>query len=560
MRQVLKEYFGYDAFRDGQEQLISATLSGRDALGIMPTGGGKSICFQVPALMMEGITLVISPLISLMQDQVDALVQSGVAVAFINSTLSPREMDSVLYDATQGVYRLIYVAPERLFSPSFLDFVQRVSIAMVAVDEAHCISQWGQDFRPSYSQIPQFLNQLPTRPVVTAYTATATQRVRDDIVASLELRNPEILVTGFDRENLRFAVKRSKSKMKDLVEFLEPRRDESGIIYCSTRKNVDVVWEKLDKDGYSVGRYHAGLPDEMRKGNQREFLFDRLKLMVATNAFGMGIDKSNVAFVVHYNMPKDMESYYQEAGRSGRDGSKANCLLLYGGQDVRTQKFLIENGNDTESLEPELAQHLKNQAYARLEHMEGYASTNDCLRQYILRYFGENRGDFCGNCGNCLDNTQLVDVTVTAQKILSCIYRMGQRFGIKLVIEVLRGSKNKRVLQSGFNNLSTYGICKETEDELLEVVNLLLARGYLTKTEGEYPVVVLTALASPVLKGQVRLEMKQAVKIAPTVVITEENQGLYHHLRALRSDIAREVSLPSYMIFSDKSLQDMTHK
>lgn len=390
IQEALKKFFGYDSFRGGQQELISAILAGRDVLGIMPTGAGKSVCFQLPATMHKGITLVVSPLISLMKDQVGALIQSGIPAAYINSTLSPRQMKTALYNAMNGKYKLIYVAPERLLAPEFLAFAKSVKISMLTVDEAHCISQWGQDFRPSYAQIPQFIEQLEQRPIVSAFTATATARVREDIVALLSLLNPVVLVTGFDRQNLYFEVQAPKNKMQALTDFLEAHKNQSGIVYCATRKTVEEVCAELNRRGFSAAPYHAGLPDEERHANQDDFLFDRVQIMAATNAFGMGIDKSNVAFVVHYNMPKDIESYYQEAGRAGRDGSEAACLLLYSGQDVRTNQWLIEHAKDVAYSDAETERLLKERDYRRLREMTFYATTNDCLRAFILRYFGEN--------------------------------------------------------------------------------------------------------------------------------------------------------------------------
>ncbi|WP_409970015.1 ATP-dependent DNA helicase RecQ [Bengtsoniella intestinalis] len=406
---LLKHHFGYQSFRGGQEALIHSILQGQDALGIMPTGAGKSICYQVPALAMEGIALVVSPLISLMQDQVVALKQAGVPAAYFNSTLTPKQRDLALYRASLGQYKLIYVAPERLLTPNFLAFAQSAPITMVAVDEAHCISQWGQDFRPSYGQIPQFIASLPKRPVVCAFTATATQKVTDDIKQLLDLQQPKVLITGFDRENLYFEVQQPKKKMEALLRFLKQKSDQSGIIYCSTRKAVEEVCQQLNDQRYYATRYHAGLSDEERRRNQEAFLFDQIPLMVATNAFGMGIDKSNVSFVVHYNMPKDLESYYQEAGRAGRDGAPAHCLLLYSGQDVRTNQWLIENGRDVEAADPETAQMLINRDKERLKQMTFFATTERCLRNFILRYFGEHPSQDCGHCSTCVLGARQVE-------------------------------------------------------------------------------------------------------------------------------------------------------
>lgn len=572
IEQELKKYFGYDSFRGGQRTLISDILAGRDVLGIMPTGAGKSICFQLPALLQEGITLVVSPLISLMKDQVGALIQSGVAAAYINSTLSPRQMETALYNAQCGKYKLIYVAPERLLAPDFLAFAQCTPIAMLTVDEAHCISQWGQDFRPSYAQIPQFIAQLKTRPVVSAFTATATARVREDIVALLSLQDPTVLVTGFDRQNLYFEVQTPKNKMRALADFLSTRKSQSGIVYCATRKTVEEVCEALNSQGFMAARYHAGLPDDERHANQDHFLFDRVQIMVATNAFGMGIDKSNVAFVVHYNMPKDIESYYQEAGRAGRDGSAATCLLLYSGQDVRTHQWLIEHANDTAYPDAETERLLKEQDYRRLREMTFYATTSDCLRAFILRYFGEIPPGYCGHCGNCDTNFETVDVTLDAQKILSCVARMKERFGAALVIDVLRGSKNERVRELELDGLSTYGISEKSAHALRAIIEFLVQNGYLDKSDGQYAVLRLAPKAKEVLSGAKALQMKLAKEKKPSAdrssdasargknTVPKERAALYNQLKALRYDIAAEQGVPAFVVFSDSSLIDMCHR
>ena len=426
---ILKQYFGYDSFRPGQDELVRAILSGRDTLGIMPTGAGKSICYQVPAMLFPGLTLVISPLISLMKDQVGALVEAGVPAACINSAMSAEEFRDALYFAGRGQYKLLYVAPERLTAPSFLEFAKRVPISMVTVDEAHCISQWGQDFRPSYLKILDFLAELPERPLVSAFTATATAEVRDDIVQALGLHEPFIKTTGFDRPNLYFAVEQPTSKGMKLLQLLNERKDKSGIVYCSTRKNVEEICDLLLSRGLPATRYHAGLDPDERRENQDDFLYDRKTIMVATNAFGMGIDKSNVSFVIHYNMPKNMESYYQEAGRAGRDGQPADCILLYSGQDVRMAEFLIERSHETEdeTIDETTRQQLIARDRERLKQMTFYCTTTECLRHYILRYFGENSPLSCGHCSSCDTNFEEVDATMDARKILSCVYRLDER-------------------------------------------------------------------------------------------------------------------------------------
>ncbi|WP_283610664.1 DNA helicase RecQ [Faecalispora anaeroviscerum] len=569
IQQALKKYFGYDSFRGGQQELISASLSGCDVLGIMPTGAGKSICFQLPAILQEGITLVVSPLISLMKDQVDALNQSGIPAAYLNSTLSPRQMETALYHAKNGKYKLVYVAPERLLSPEFLAFAQSVKIEMLTVDEAHCISQWGQDFRPSYAQIPQFIDQLAQRPRVSAFTATATLRVREDIVSLLSLQDPTVLVTGFDRPNLSFEVQAPKNKMQALTSFLHIHQSQSGIVYCATRKTVEEVCEELNRQGVSASRYHAGLTDEERRTNQDDFLFDRVQIMVATNAFGMGIDKSNVAFVVHYNMPKDIESYYQEAGRAGRDGSEATCLLLYSGQDVRTSQWMIEHSKDASYPDAETEKQLKERDYQRLREMTFYATTNDCLRAFILRYFGENPPGYCGHCSNCNTKFQTVDVTEDSQKILSCVARVKERFGASLVIDVLRGSKSERIRDLKFDALSTYGISKKSVHTLRAVIEFLVQSGYLEKSDGQYAVLRLTPEAKNVLNGTVALEMKLAEEkpAAPEEgsdetaysknTVPPGTESLFIRLKELRHELAAEQGVPAFVVFSDSSLVDM---
>ncbi len=424
--QVLKQYFGYDKFREGQEKIIHSILEGKDALGIMPTGAGKSICYQVPALMLEGITLVISPLISLMKDQVSALNQAGIHAAFINSSLSFRQTLLALRYAKEGRYKIIYVAPERLETEEFLDFALQSPISMLTVDEAHCISQWGQDFRPSYLKIMDFVVKLPKRPIISAFTATATKEVREDIICILNLENPEILLTGFDRKNLYFSVQTPKNKYQTILEYIKINPNKSGIVYCSTRKNVEDVTERLQKDGISVTKYHAGLSDEERQHNQDEFIYDQKQVMVATNAFGMGIDKSNVRYVLHYNMPKNMESYYQEAGRAGRDGTPAECILFYSGQDVITNQYFIEMEKENEEMDEEAKKLVRERDKERLKRMTFYCFTNDCLREYMLRYFGEYGSNYCGNCSNCMTQFEEVDVTEISRDIIGCVLKVGR--------------------------------------------------------------------------------------------------------------------------------------
>ena len=500
-----------------------------------------------------------------MKDQVNALTQSGIPAAFINSSLSGQQIDKALQKAREGAYKLIYVAPERLLAQDFLSFAQTTKISMLTVDEAHCISQWGQDFRPSYSKIPEFAASLPKRPILSAFTATATAKVREDIVNLLGLNDPIVLVTGFNRENLYFEVQKPKDKYVALTAFLSKQKEHSGIVYCSTRATVEEVCEKLKTEGYSASRYHAGLADDERHDNQDDFLYDRVQIMVATNAFGMGIDKSNVSFVVHYNMPKDMESYYQEAGRAGRDGEPADCILLYSGQDVRTNMWLIENARDVQYPDQETEDLLKERERKRLREMTFYCSANDCLRGYILKYFGENPPNYCGNCGNCDTNFEMVDITVEAQKILSCVARMKERYGQKMLIDVLRGSKSEKVLRLGLDKLSTYGISEKSEKQLYEIINQLILTDYLLKTDDEYPVLKLGNNASEVLRNGKTVQMKllkekQAPEIATKKQTRPVDNRLFAVLRELRLAIAKEQNVPAFVIFPDSTLIDMCMK
>ena len=572
---ILKQYFGYDTFRGGQESLIGEILAGKDVLGVMPTGAGKSICFQVPSLIMDGVTLIVSPLISLMKDQVNALIQSGVAAAYLNSSLSEKQMYNALNNARSNAYKLIYIAPERLLTADFLNYAKSANISMLTVDEAHCISQWGHDFRPSYARIPEFIEQLPNRPVVSAFTATATRKVQEDIISLLGLETPTVLVAGFERPNLYFEVRKPRDKYSELLAFLEDKKDRSGIIYCSTRATVEEVCASLKEDGYNASRYHAGLSDRERHENQDDFIYDRIQIMVATNAFGLGIDKSNVSFVVHYNMTKDVESYYQEAGRAGRDGEPADCVLLYSGQDVRTNLWLIENARETEETEDEiLKEQLLERDRAKLREMTFYCTTNDCLRGFILKYFGEHPPVYCGNCGNCKTSFETVDITVNAQKILSCVSRMKERYGINMIIDTLRGSKSEKILRSGLDRLSTYGICEQSAVQLRTIMQHLILSGYLIKTDDEYPVIKLGSLANDVLSGKATVQMKlpKEKPVAKLKAKSEKQAGkqaeavrpvdkrLFTVLRGVRLSIAQEQSLPAFVIFHDSTLTDMCMK
>ncbi len=569
-QEILKQYFGYDSFRPGQDELVQAILSGQDTLGIMPTGAGKSICYQVPALALPGLTLVVSPLISLMKDQVGALNEAGVPAACINSAMSFEEMRDALYFAGRGQYKLLYVAPERLTAPFFLDFARRVPISMVTVDEAHCISQWGQDFRPSYLKILDFLAALPQRPLVSAFTATATAEVRDDIIRALGLEEPFVITTGFDRPNLYFAVEKPSSKPSALLAHLMQRRDKSGIVYCSTRKTVEEVCDMLLSRGLPATRYHAGLDPEERLANQDDFLYDRKTVMVATNAFGMGIDKSNVSFVIHYNMPKNMESYYQEAGRAGRDGEAADCILLYNGQDVRTAEFLIEHSheNEDESMDEKTRRQLIERDMERLKQMTFYATTTDCLRRYILNYFGEKAPLCCGHCGNCDTNFEEVDATMDARKILSCVYRLDERrlhFGKTVVAAVLTGSKSEQINRFHLDTLSTYNIMHEqTAVRVRQLIDVLLERGLLTADPERYNALFLTQTGNALMRGrgELRIKLPREKKPEPAARRTEElaadvDEKLFEKLRALRTKVAQRAGVPPYVVFSNATLADM---
>ncbi len=546
-QRILKKYYGYSEFRKGQDEIIENILKGNDTFCIMPTGGGKSICYQIPALMMDGITIVISPLISLMKDQVDALHSLGIPSTFINSSIPANQVEARINGAFNGIYKIVYIAPERLESLSFSYLLNRLPISMIAIDEAHCVSQWGHDFRPSYLSITTFINQMERRPVVTAFTATATEEVKKDVVKNLSLKAANTYVLGFDRENLHFAVERGVNKLAYVKDYLNTHKSDSGIIYAATRKEVDRLFAHLLKMGFSVGKYHAGLGDTERKSTQDDFLFDNVNVIIATNAFGMGIDKSNVRFVIHYNTPKNMESYYQEAGRAGRDGARAECILLFAAGDLHIQKFLIEQTLLDEAR--------KANEYKKLQIMADYCHTNQCLRKFILSYFGDRDiVSQCNNCSACNDDRELVDISIDAQKIFSCIVRMGERFGINLVANVLKGSNIKKIRQFGFEALSTYGLMKDmTIVEITDLINMLIAEDYLKITEGKFPTVKLKQKAIAVLKGREKIMHKVARK--PVEVKTDP--GLFDILKALRKNISENSGLPPYVIFHDKTLHEM---
>lgn len=547
-KELLKKYYGYSEFRKGQEKSITSILNKRDTFAIMPTGAGKSICYQIPALILNGLTLVISPLISLMKDQVDSLNSIGIKAAYINSTLSDLEVEDTILKAQYGQYDLLYIAPERLESEVFSQTLKCMDISLVAIDEAHCVSQWGHDFRPSYRQIARFIKTMPNRPIVAAFTATATEEVKEDVVNLLELINPEVYVTGFDRENLYLSVAKGVDKKDYILDYVENNKDKVGIIYAATRREVDSIYELLHKKGFKVGKYHAGLGEKERKENQEAFIYDDINIIVATNAFGMGIDKSNVRYVIHYNMPKNMEAYYQEAGRAGRDGEPSECILLFGEQDVVLQKYLA----DMNITSPER----KIREYRKIQMMADYCHTERCLRGYILDYFGEHDfKDKCDNCSSCKDDTEAVDITIEAQKIFSCVARMNQRYGVTLVALVLKGSKNKKVLELNFDKLSTYGIMKQySEKEIKNMINVLIAEAYMTLTESEYPVLRLTKRALNVLRGNEKVFKKMHKKIKKQKV----DNSLFEVLRRLRKSISERENVPPYIIFPDSTLRELS--
>lgn len=600
--EVLKYYFGYDSFREGQQALIDSILSGRDTFGIMPTGAGKSLCYQIPALVMDGIAIVISPLISLMKDQVSALNQAGIHAAYLNSSLSQNQYFKALSYAAQGRYSIIYVAPERLLTDSFLSFALNADISMVAVDEAHCVSQWGQDFRPGYLKIAEFISRLPKRPVVAAFTATATDEVKADVIDLLLLQDPFVAATGFDRPNLWFSVEKAQDKFAAVKDYVKTHSKDSGIIYCLTRKQVEEVCQKLEWEGVPATRYHAGLSDEERRQNQEDFIYDRKPVMVATNAFGMGIDKSNVRYVLHYNMPKNMESYYQEAGRAGRDGEPAECILYYGGQDVITNQMFIERGGENEELDEITRGIVRERDFERLRKMTFYCFTNECLRGYMLRYFGEYGENYCGNCKNCMTKFETVDITNRAGGILGCVDACRQRYGINVILDTVHGGNTAKVRQYRMEENPFFGTCRDMAAwRLRDIFNFLLLKGYLKLTDDSYMIVKLTEKGRIFLDqwknerrgewdgreagienrdGCLRLVMKlareepergssgkegrgrkragerQKEKVI-SAGLKKEDEALFERLRGLRMEIARQEKVPPYIVFSDKTLVAM---
>lgn len=557
---LLKKFFGYQNFRPGQEKIINNILEGKDCLGIMPTGAGKSICYQIPALILPGVTIVISPLISLMKDQVDSLNEVGIPATYINSTLSNSEYSQTIENILYNVYKIIYVAPERLNSQSFINLLNNLNISMITIDEAHCVSQWGHDFRPSYREISKVISSLKGRPIVSAFTATATKIVKDDIINLLCLSNPFTLITGFDRKNLNFSVEIPQNKKDFIINFLKDNSKDSGIIYCSTRKTADSLFDTLSSLGYNVSKYHGGMSEKERTKSQEDFTYDRTTIMVATNAFGMGIDKSNIRYVIHYNMPKDLESYYQEAGRAGRDGDNSKCILLFSRADIVTNKFLIEQTTSETNHKIE---------YEKLNDMIDYCNTDKCLRKYILEYFGESPTfDNCNNCSNCLSQIEITDITVDSKKILSCIKRMHERFGSSLVSDVLKGSQTSKIKSLGFDNLSTYGILKEyTKDTIKDLIYFLITEGYIKSIGDKYPILVLDESANNVLFHEEKVLIKRKIEKI-TLKDTHNNNNnnneelpyntnLFEILKNIRKEIALANGIPPFIVFTDVSLKEM---
>ncbi|ALS75997.1 ATP-dependent DNA helicase RecQ [Planococcus rifietoensis] len=544
-RKLLQSHFGYDSFRTGQEQAITQVFDGQNTICVMPTGGGKSMCYQIPALAMEGTTIVVSPLISLMKDQVDSLQAAGIPAASINSSLDVYEVREILHEVQMGIIKLLYIAPERLDSEMFLDGLQGVKVPLIAVDEAHCISQWGHDFRPSYRLISRMLEIFPDNPTVLALTATATPQVREDICRILDIEEQNTVITGFERANLSFSVIQGQDRERFIRDYVQKNDNEAGIIYAATRKTVDSVYESLVKRGVKAAKYHAGMPDDERRLGQERFLNDEVTVMVATNAFGMGIDKSNIRYVIHYQLPKNMESYYQEAGRAGRDGLPSECIVLYASQDVQTQRFLIDQAQDPSRIPGELK---------KLQGMVDYCHTENCLQQFIVHYFGDGSAAPCGHCGNCVDEREGQDVTEDVQKVLSCVIRMGQKFGKTMTAQVLTGSRNKKVLDFRFDQLSTYGVLKHMNSkEVSNLIEFMISQELLAVEQGSFPTIFVPDGGRDVLLGKRRVMRKGAVVTKRIAT----NDPLFEELRTVRKKLADEAGVPPFVIFSDKSLQDM---
>ena len=560
--EVLKKYFGYESFREGQQELITNILERHDVLGIMPTGAGKSICYQVPAMMLEGITLVISPLISLMKDQVGTLNEAGIRAAYLNSSLSYAQYRKALSLARGYTYKIIYVAPERLMSDEFLSFAKEMKISMVCVDEAHCVSQWGQDFRPHYLHIREFLKEMPQRPIVSAFTATATTQVKEDILQLLDMKDPYTITTGFDRKNLYFAVEKPKDKYQALLHYVKQHTEDAGIVYCLSRKTVEEVCDRLCADGFAATRYHAGLSDAERMNNQDDFIYDRKIIMVATNAFGMGIDKSNVRFVVHFNMPKNMESYYQEAGRAGRDGEQADCILLYSGKDVRLNQFLIEQGSGHEDMEEAVRMELQQKEKERLKSMTFYCTIPSCLRHYMLKYFGEESDGFCGSCSNCLTQYEECDIRMEASRLVECIRHSGERFGKTMIVDIVKGSANAKIKSYHLDRNPAYGSLKDSSrNHLYEILQHLQFQGILKQSEDGYSVLSIHQEELLPTDGPLMMKIVKEKQVQNPVVQTDSGDNrLFELLRICRSQLARKAHVPPYMVFSDKTLHDMCAK
>ena len=564
LESLLKQYFGYTSFRPGQHEVIQTLLDGRDCLAIMPTGAGKSICFQLPALMMPGVTLVISPLISLMKDQVDSLVNQEIPATYINSQCTFEEAKARFAAIRAGRVKLVYISPERLENEFFTSFMQSLPISMFIIDEAHCVSQWGHDFRPSYCAIKDWIAALPKRPVVGAFTATATEKVKEDMMNLLGLEKERIFIGGFDRPNLYFRVVRTNRKLDFALSYVQQHREDSGIIYAATRKEVDRVYEELTRRGIRAGRYHAGLSDDMRRTMQDAFTYDRLQVIVATNAFGMGIDKSNVRYVIHYQMPKNIESYYQEAGRAGRDGAPGECILLFSLQDIMIQKFLIEQSvHDPQQQAVE---------FRLLNAMVRYCEGNHCLRHYILTYFGEHPSwQRCEKCGNCDQETVEEDMTEQVRSICLCVDELKGRFGMTMVCDILKGSQNAKVRRYGFENNSAFGMLGDfTLSEVRDMVRQCIDDGYLDQSDGKYPVVSLTADGRQALSGHQRIVQQKVVSAEPVPELPKRQQKrragaidedalrpLFDTLRAVRLELAKDEHIPPFVIFSDATLWDM---